>query len=156
MNKMKKRISVLAMTMMMSMASVLPAQAVAMASFPQQSRGSYTGNHTRALQVMLINHNSTTRNSVLNAGGADGSYGSGTELGVAQFQAMNGLTSDGVCGTNTWTKFRNTLQQTNVGDKYRFYKGYSPYQAKNGNCMRLHRTSDIWNTYTNDMWYNVG
>ena len=156
MNKMKKRISVLAMTVMMSMASVLPTQAVAMASFPTQSVGSYTGHHTRALQVMLINHSTQTRNSVLNAGGADGSYGAGTELAVAQFQAKNGLSSDGICGRNTWTKFRNTLEQTSLGTNYRFFKGYSPYQAKNNNCMRLHRTSDIWNTYTNGTWYNVG
>lgn len=36
--------------------------------------------------------------------GADGEYGNGTKLALTSFQSANGLTADGDCGKDTWTK----------------------------------------------------
>ena len=39
-----------------------------------------------------------------NVGTPDGLFGTGSENKLKQFQTANGLTSDGVCGANTWAK----------------------------------------------------
>lgn len=38
------------------------------------------------------------------SGGIDGSFGDGTKNAVIVFQSQNGLSADGVVGTNTWRK----------------------------------------------------
>lgn len=40
--------------------------------------------------------------------GADGDFGSETRSAVIAFQAANGLSADGIIGTNTWTKLLNS------------------------------------------------
>ena len=39
-----------------------------------------------------------------NVGTPDGLFGTGSENKLKQLQTANGLTSDGVCGANTWAK----------------------------------------------------
>ncbi len=46
----------------------------------------------------------------------DGNFGSGTETVVKSFQSANGLTADGVVGTNTWTKLIVTVQNGSSGE----------------------------------------
>ena len=42
--------------------------------------------------------------------GADGVFGSGTEVAVKKWQSSNGLTADGIVGEGTWTKMFGTKQ----------------------------------------------
>lgn len=55
------------------------------------------GNITYILQAILYCKG-------YNTNGVDGIFGSGTESAVKSFQKANGLTVDGICGKNTWTK----------------------------------------------------
>ena len=68
------------------------------AVFPQLSKGS-KGDKVRVLQELLLG-----RGYDLGTYGADGDFGAATWTAVAQFQAANGLTADGIVGKNTWRK----------------------------------------------------
>ena len=54
------------------------------------------GNITWLIQAMLVCHSFDLT--------VDGIFGSNTEKAVREFQARNGLTSDGICGKNTFNK----------------------------------------------------
>ncbi len=58
-----------------------------------------------------------------NPGPIDGIYGSQTEKAVAQFQLDQGLTPDGIVGTNTWRYFN------------RFLLGYDEYYIESGDTI---------------------
>jgi len=49
----------------------------------------------------------------------DGAFGSGTKSAVVSFQSANGLTADGVVGTQTWEKLVATVSQGSSGDAVR-------------------------------------
>lgn len=68
------------------------------AVFPQLAKGS-KGDKVRVLQELLLG-----RGYDLGTYGADGDFGAATWTAVAQFQAANGLTADGIVGKNTWRK----------------------------------------------------
>lgn len=68
------------------------------AVFPQLSRRD-KGDKVRVLQELLLG-----RGYSLGAYGADGDFGAATWTAVAQFQAANGLTADGIVGEKTWRK----------------------------------------------------
>lgn len=68
------------------------------AVFPQLSRRD-KGDKVRVLQELLRG-----RGYDLGTYGADGDFGAATWTAVAQFQAANGLTADGIVGENTWRK----------------------------------------------------
>ena len=64
----------------------------------QLSKGA-KGEHVKNLQILLIGKGYSCGSS-----GADGDFGTNTEKAVKKFQKDNGLTADGICGKNTWTK----------------------------------------------------
>lgn len=66
--------------------------------FPQLSRRD-KGEKVRVLQELLLG-----RGDYLGIYGADGDFGAATWTAVAQFQAANGLTADGIVGEKTWRK----------------------------------------------------
>ncbi len=68
------------------------------AVFPQLGKGD-KGDKVRVLQELLLG-----RGYDLGTYGADGDFGAATWTAVAQFQAANGLTADGIVGENTWRK----------------------------------------------------
>ena len=68
------------------------------AVFPQLAKGD-RGNKVRVLQELLLG-----RGRYLGIYGADGDFGAATWTAVAQFQAANGLTADGIVGEKTWRK----------------------------------------------------
>ena len=68
------------------------------AVFPQLAKGD-RGNKVRVLQELLKG-----RGYDLGAYGADGDFGAATKTAVMSFQAINGLTADGIVGENTWRK----------------------------------------------------
>ena len=68
------------------------------AVFPQLSKSS-KGDKVRVLQELLLG-----RGCYLGIYGADGEFGAVTWTAVAQFQAANGLTVDGIVGKKTWRK----------------------------------------------------
>lgn len=68
------------------------------AVFPQLSRRD-KGDKVRVLQELLLG-----RGYYLGIYGADGDFGAATWTAVAQFQAANGLTADGIVGEKTWRK----------------------------------------------------
>ncbi len=61
----------------------------------------------------------------------DGVFGSGTKSAVVSFQSANGLTADGIVGTQTWEKLVATVSEGSSGDAVRAAqnalraKGYS-------------------------------
>lgn len=57
------------------------------------------GELVRIMQMALI-----CKGYLLASYGADGSFGSYTDAVLEEFQKANGLTVDGICGKNTWTK----------------------------------------------------
>ena len=57
------------------------------------------GNTVKAMQILLIGYD-----CYCGGYGADGSFGSGTESAVRDFQRKKGLAVDGVCGPATWAK----------------------------------------------------
>ncbi|HEU4328383.1 MAG TPA: peptidoglycan-binding protein [Roseiflexaceae bacterium] len=50
---------------------------------------------------------------------ADGQFGSGTEAQVKAFQSANGLTADGIVGSNTWSKLVVSVDVGSTGDAVR-------------------------------------
>ena len=68
------------------------------AVFPQLS-GHEKGDKVRVLQELLLG-----RGYDLGTYGADGDFGAATGTAVAQVQAANGLTADGIVGEDTWRK----------------------------------------------------
>ena len=53
----------------------------------------------KALQLLLIGYGISCGKQ-----GADGSFGGNTDTAVRTYQKKNGLTQDGIVGTNTWNK----------------------------------------------------
>ncbi|MDL2225094.1 peptidoglycan-binding protein [Eubacteriales bacterium OttesenSCG-928-M02] len=49
------------------------------------------------------------------SGGQDGIFGPGTRALVMEFQGMHGLTTDGICGKNTWYALEPTLYKGDSG-----------------------------------------
>lgn len=70
---------------------------------PQLSKGA-KGDSVKALQNLLIAYGGEPALLVKNAGGADGSFGTGTDKAVRAFQKANGLAVDGIVGPATWSK----------------------------------------------------
>lgn len=68
---------------------------------PLLKRGS-RGSYTRYLQQLL-------ESKMIPVSGIDGIFGSKTEKAVRRFQQNNGLTVDGIVGTNTWSSL-TTIQ----------------------------------------------
>lgn len=73
------------------------------AGFPLVRQGS------RGVYVCILQDGLTTLG--YNTGGLDGVFGTQTNNSVREFQRRNGLTVDGLVGTNTW----NSLQSQVVG-----------------------------------------
>ena len=70
---------------------------------PQLSKGAKCDT-VKAVQNLLIAYGGEPALLVKNAGGADGSFGTGTDKAVRSFQKANGLTEDGIVGPATWSK----------------------------------------------------
>ena len=64
----------------------------------QLKKGS-VGNDVKALQTLLI-----VGGYSCGSAGADGDFGSGTDIAVKEYQRNHGLTADGVVGEGTWEK----------------------------------------------------
>lgn len=62
-------------------------------------RSGMSGNITKLVQFMLI-----VKGYSVGSYGADGIYGNATINAIKSFQSNNGLTSDGLCGKNTFEK----------------------------------------------------
>jgi hypothetical protein len=67
----------------------------------QLEKGS-KGNQVKTMQRLLIGKGISCGKS-----GADGSFGNDTARAVKEFQKSVGITVDGSCGVNTWTKLLN-------------------------------------------------
>ena len=61
-----------------------------------------TGELVKRLQQFAMNNFSLYAGSIKNTGGADGSFGFGTEQWVEEFQRRSGLAPDGSVGPLTW------------------------------------------------------
>ena len=74
-----------------------PAQSTSSANdLPTLRKGS-KGEPVRALQALLI-----LRGQKLATYGADGDFGSETEIALRAYQKLKGLTVDGICGSDEW------------------------------------------------------
>lgn len=161
---MKKKIMVLALIFTMLLGSTISVYAGQMKNFPAQNTSSFTTAYTRALQIMLVNYNATTRSKILNNGGVDGSFGPATKNAVISFQASKGLTQDGSCGPATWNALRGILNC--VDDEYAWeythcymYAGPYPYDTY---CMLLFQQTGLtgnlkysWAAYYRGVQYTV-
>jgi len=78
----------------------------------QVSRGD-KGESVRTLQSALLEIGRGL--NIKNSGGADGSFGRGTEKDVLDFQKLMGLSADGIVGKQTWdalSKAQNTQRES--------------------------------------------
>lgn len=81
-------------------ADTAPTAAVTLVSVKVPSlRKNATGGSVRALQGLLT--------AAGHATAIDGSFGPATEKALKAYQKANGLTADGICGQQTWTKLMN-------------------------------------------------
>lgn len=129
---MKLAKKVLSLVLVLTLMSVLVIPAAALETqwrsefrnyFPTLSQGSsYTG-YVGALRRFLYVYPATTT-AIINSGGIDGSFGSGTGNAVKLFQAevannlIEGMTVDGIVGEKTWTCIAILLQLD--GDKMEY------------------------------------
>lgn len=134
---MKKALSkVLLLATSISLSSMIflgtAADALFREEFPTLRSGS-SGGYVRALQANLWS--SGYQSTV---GTVDGNYGSGTTNGVKAFQSREGLTSDGVAGSSTWSRMDSYVRATGDYGGYVYthpgsttYETYYTYYATN-------------------------
>ena len=72
-------------------------------NLPVLKKGS-KGESVKALQTLLIGNGYSCGSY-----GADGSFGDATDQAVRAYQKDNGLTVDGIVGTNTWNKLLGVI-----------------------------------------------
>ncbi|MBP1896877.1 peptidoglycan-binding domain-containing protein [Paenibacillus lactis] len=126
---MKKAFSkVLLLASSISLSSIIflgtAADALFREEFPTLRSGS-SGGYVRALQANLWS--SGYQSTV---GTVDGSYGSGTTNAVKAFQSREGLTSDGVAGSGTWSRMDTYVMPTGGYGQYRYlHPGSTTYET---------------------------
>ncbi len=101
---------VLATLVALIVAVLAPPQTHADYAWPIVRTGN-TGANVSAVQHLLTSRGHTTT--------ADGAFGSGTETNVRNFQSSQGLTADGIVGSNTWTALISTVQSGSTGSAVR-------------------------------------
>lgn len=72
-----------------------------------------TGNQVKNLQALL--NLWTTQDGTFKSITMDGDFGPETETRLKAYQALQGLTIDGICGTQTWTDILETLITLQLG-----------------------------------------
>lgn len=85
---------------------VISQPAVPSSVYPVLQLGS-TGALVKALQIFAMSSFPLYAGSIRDTGGADGSYGYGTEKWVIEFQRRTGLAPDGRVGPYTWKKLES-------------------------------------------------
>ncbi|HEY0607569.1 MAG TPA: peptidoglycan-binding domain-containing protein, partial [Herpetosiphonaceae bacterium] len=98
----------LAFILMVGLGIATPA--AALASWPTV-RLNDNGPNVKTVQHLLRQRSSTIT--------ADGAFGPATESAVKSFQSANGLTPDGVVGSNTWSKLVVTVDVGSTGEAVR-------------------------------------
>lgn len=131
--------------------SVMPAFAASMSSFPAQYYGNSSKQYTRAIQVMLMRYNSTTKSYIVNSGGVDGSFGPSTQSAVRAFQVAENIDADGSCGPTTWRHLNSSLMYLSTDNTYLYYRGYLTVEK----IMRQTISGGAWYCYAQG-WQYVG
>ena len=120
MQKIKRVISLCLVVVLMLSTLAIPASATSLSfwqarfsALPQLHRGSSETLVIKALQRFLYIYPST-RSTIINAGGIDGSYGTGTYNAVKTLQGIecggNSADVDGIVGSRTWSAIPKYLQ----------------------------------------------
>lgn len=78
-------------------------------SFPDQHRYSYNSGYTGLIQRFLYIYSSETREKIVNSGGIDGVFGTGTRAAVGIFQGDQGFSQDYVFGGQSWPWLANKM-----------------------------------------------
>lgn len=157
--KKSKKLATLILAGVLCFGSTLTASAATnlFAGFPAQNINGYQRSYSRAVQVMMLNYNSVTRQHITSTGGANGYFGNGTANAIRVFQSSVGLAADGSCGPNTWNALSNfavTYHRTEgVYDYYRSKTGYN-YDKSTQKNMRRNFQTGSWQCY-NGTWYDV-
>lgn len=153
----KEKIASLLLAGMLCVGTALPVNAAEMATFPYQNRNSFSKSYTKAIQVMMINYNTTTRSHIMKSGGIDSSFGPATAEAVKAFQRAKGLTADGSCGPATWAALRKSLMSNGKEGNYRLYRGPSPYYHHKKNMKQYDSSGGSWYAYNaGGTWSYVG
>lgn len=154
---MRKKVLALVLMGLLTVGMVLPVQAAKMENFPVQKLSSNSPQYTRAIQVMMLNYNSTTRAYIINSGGVDGSYGYATADAIEAFQVSKNIEVDGSCGPETWKTLRNSLIYKTLEGSYKIYKGPYPYWSNQYNMKQYNSTTGSWYCYAAyNTWKFVG
>lgn len=121
-------------------------------NFPAQSTSSYSTYYTGLIQRYMCVYNSTTRAYVVNSGGVDGGYGSGTKNAVLAYQAAKGFTQDGVFGSQSWPSLAASLSLTSTSGTTGYYTYYSYYYAQNVAMLKITSMSGSY-VQSSSYWY---
>lgn len=120
-------------------------------NFPSQSTSSYSSTYTGLIQRYMCVYNSTTRADIVDNGGIDGSFGSGTRSAVINYQKAKNFTQDGVFGNQSWPSLANVLS----GDSTSGVVRYSYYSYLFVQSMPMIKVTGVisGNAQSTSYWY---
>jgi len=123
---MKKRIlvgAVLAILLMVSFSVTAFADTYTnmWSGFPTTKQSSHTTYNTYGVQNFCLTYSSTCANYIANNGGVDGDFGTATTNAVKAFQSSQGLSVDGIVGSNTWGAMGDNLINSTASGNNNYY-----------------------------------
>ena len=121
------------------------------ATVSQNSNSGYVQELQRFLQV----YSTTTHDYIMNSGGLDGYFGTGTYNAVIYFQTNRSLSVDGIAGPNTWGKIAELASYSDYTSTIKLFEyrtGVAPESTLSYYIAKAEKSGSEWyfySTYSN-------